>query len=300
MYRAKGNGFSGYEVYDQAMHGEAMERLRLENDLQRAAERDEFHLHYQPIVCLQTGELHGFEALLRWSHPERGSVSPTAFIPLAEEVGAIIPIGLHVLKLACQQAADWQARFPRKIPISVGVKLSARQIQGSPIVEDVRQVLEETGLVPGSLELEITESLIMEDQPAAAHMLNRLKALGVKILLDDFGTGYSSLSYLHTLPIDTLKIDREFVIGLETQERSSHLVRTIVSVAHNLGMDVVAEGAETPEHVQVLRKLGCEFAQGYHFSEPRKPQEIETFLESGRFELPDAADQPVKLVQKAS
>jgi diguanylate cyclase (GGDEF)-like protein/PAS domain S-box-containing protein len=300
MYRAKASGLSGYEVFDQAMHHEALERLRLENDLQRAADRDEFHLQYQPIVSLQSGELQGVEALIRWNHPERGQISPTVFIPLAEEVGAIIPIGRHVLWLACRQAADWQSRFPRDVPLSVSVNLSAKQIQGSPIVEDVRQVLEETGLAPGSLKLEITESLIMEDRRAAAHMLNRLKELGVRISLDDFGTGYSSLSYLHTLPIDTLKIDRAFVTELETEERSSHLVRTIVNVAHTLGMDVIAEGVETKEHVQALREIGCEHAQGYFFARPRDPHEIEEMLEKGSLPLPHEKGKRLRLVQKAS
>ncbi len=300
MYRAKSSGLSTYEVFDQAMHAEAVERLRLENDLQRAADRDEFHLQYQPIVCLKTGELHGVEALVRWSHPERGQVGPSVFIPLAEEVGAIIPIGRHVLRLACRQAAEWQARFPREVPISISVNLSAKQIQGSPIVDDVRQVLEETGIAPGSLKLEITESLIMEDRRAASHMLSRLKALGVKILLDDFGTGYSSLSYLHTLPIDTLKIDRAFVMEVQTEERSSHLVRTIVSVAHNLGMDVIAEGAETEEQVQVLRELGCEHAQGFYFAAPREAHEIDEMLEAGAIALPGGRPKRLKLMRKAA
>ncbi len=286
MYRAKSSGLSSYEVFDQAMHAEAVERLKLENDLQRAIERDEFHLLYQPIVCLRTRELQGVEALIRWSHPERGVVEPSMFIPLAEEVGSIIPIGRHVLRLACRQAAEWQARFPRADTLSISVNLSARQIQGSPIVDDVRQILDETGLAPGSLKLEITESLIMEDRRSAAHMLNRLKALGVKISLDDFGTGYSSLSYLHTLPFDTLKIDRAFVMQLEREERSSHLVRTIVSVAHNLGMDVVAEGAETIEQVRALGEAGCEHAQGFYFSPPAEIHEIDAMLEAGSVHLP--------------
>src|SRR5690606_32255681 len=166
-------------------------------------------------------------------------------------------------------------KYPRKRPLSVSVNISARQIQGSAIVEDVREILEETKLPPSSLKLEITESLILEDQRAAAHMLNRLKALGVRIFLDDFGTGYSSLGYLHTLPIDTLKVDRTFVTRLEKDEETAvHLVRTIVNVAHNLGMDTVAEGVESEEHVQRLRELGCEYAQGFYFAEPGPPEQI--------------------------
>jgi diguanylate cyclase (GGDEF)-like protein/PAS domain S-box-containing protein len=286
MYRAKGAGQSSYEVFDEEMHGEAVERMRLENDLQKAAEQGDFHLDYQPIVCLATGEFHGVEALVRWNHAERGAMAPSAFIPLAEEVGAIIPIGRQVLRLACKQLVDWQARFPREKPLSVNVNLSVRQIQGSPFVEDVRQVLEETGLPPECLKLEITESLIMEDRIAAAHTLKRLKSIGVRIFLDDFGTGYSSLGYLHTLPIDALKIDRTFTAQLNTEERGAHLVRTIVNVAHDLGMEVVAEGAETEAHVRKLRELGCEFAQGFHFCPPVKPEDIEVLLAGSAFKLP--------------
>lgn len=289
MYRAKGTGDrSRFEIFDQAMHGEVLERIELENDLQVAAERGDFHLHFQPIVDLRSGEMAGVEALVRWTHASRGAVQPATFIPLAEETGIIIPIGRQVLRMACRQLADWQKRFPRELPLSVSVNLSAKQIRGSAIVEDVRELLEETGLAPGSLQLEITEGLILEDQRAAAHMLNRLKALGVRIYLDDFGTGYSSLGYLHSLPIDSIKIDRTFINRLELQDASGpHLVRTIVNVAHTLGMEVIAEGAETIEHVRRLQDLGCEFAQGHHFAPAVPAEEIEGMLRMGRFELPD-------------
>jgi diguanylate cyclase (GGDEF)-like protein/PAS domain S-box-containing protein len=300
MYRAKAAGTSHFEIFDQAMHGEALERIQLENDLQSASDRGDFHLHYLPIVCLKSGRMEGVEALVRWTHAERGAISPSTFIPLAEEIGSIIPIGRQVLRMACQQAAEWQARYPRERPFSVSVNLSAKQIQGSAIVEDVRQVLEETGLAPGSLKLEITERSVLDDQRAAAHMLNRLKGLGVGIFLDDFGTGYSSLGYLHTLPIDALKIDRTFVNNLETQGSGSHLVRTIINVAHNLGMEVVAEGAETEEHIQLLQELGCEFAQGYHFAPPGTAEEIEALLDMGDFEIPDAPPGRLRVLNQAS
>jgi diguanylate cyclase (GGDEF)-like protein/PAS domain S-box-containing protein len=300
MYRAKGAGTSHFEIFDQAMHGEALDRIALENDLQRASDRGDFHLHYLPIVCLKTGRMEGVEALVRWTHAERGAISPSTFLPLAEEVGSIIPIGRQVLRMACRQAVEWQERYPRERPFSVSVNLSARQIQGSAIVEDVRQVLEESGLPPGSLTLEITERAILDDQRAAAHMLNRLKGLGVRIFLDDFGTGYSSLGYLHSLPIDTLKIDRTFVNTIETQGSGSDLVRTIINVAHNLGMEVVAEGAETEEHIRLLQELGCEFAQGYHFAPPGSAEEIEALLDMGDFEMPDAAPARLRVLNQAS
>ncbi len=299
MYRAKGAGSSHFEIFDEAMHGEALERIEMENDLQRATERGDFHLQFLPIVCLKTGEMAGVEALVRWTHAERGDIAPSTFIPLAEDIGVITPLGRQVLRMACTQAAQWQARFPREQPLSVSVNLSPKQIQGSAIVEDVRQVLEETGLAPGSLKLEITEGLILDDQRAAAHMLNRLKALGVRIFLDDFGTGYSSLGYLHTLPIDTLKIDRTFINRLESPDAGSHLVRTIVTVAHNLGMEVVAEGAETVNHVKMLQDLGCEFAQGFHFSPPCSAEEIEAILESGEFEVPGVPRNHLRVMGRA-
>lgn len=281
MYRAKGRGSSTFEVFDEAMHGEALERIALETDLQHALERGDFHLQFLPIVRLSTGEIEGAEALVRWTHEKRGDLTPSAFLPLAEEMGMIIPIGRQVLRMACQQAAEWQERFPRETPFFVTVNLSSKQIHGSAIVEDVRQVLEETGLDPANLRLEITEGLLLGDQRASAHLLNRLKSLGVGIYLDNFGTGYSSLGYLHALPIDAIKIDRAFVNKLDQEGSGSHLVRTIVGIAHNLGMEVVAEGAESGEHVVLLRELECEFAQGFHFAPPTSADEISAILAGG-------------------
>jgi diguanylate cyclase (GGDEF)-like protein/PAS domain S-box-containing protein len=287
MYRAKSSGISRYEIFDEAMYSEALERLRMETHLQRGVEREEFYLHYQPIVCLSTGDLLGFEALARWSHPELGSVTPETFMSLAEEMGLIVPIGRQLLRMACAQAEDWRRRFPEEAgALTMSVNLSTRQIQGSSFIEDIQDILAETGLPPANLKLEITESAIMDDRVEAASILATLKRIGVGVLLDDFGTGYSSLGYLHSLPIDTLKIDRSFVMRLDETESSEHLVRTILNVAHNLRMTVVAEGVETESHVIRMRELGCEYAQGYCFSPPRAPEEIERIIRIGRFPMP--------------
>jgi diguanylate cyclase (GGDEF)-like protein/PAS domain S-box-containing protein len=285
MYRAKASGMSRYEIFDQAMHSDALERLRLETDLQRAVDREEFYLLYQPIVSLDTGRLLGFEALVRWNHPERGPVLPDGFMPIAEELGLIVPIGRQILTMACAQCAAWRARFPGAASLGMSVNLSPRQIQGSAIVQDIRQTLESSGLPAANLKLEITEGAIIEDREAAGQMLSALKELGVAVLLDDFGTGYSSLGYLHSLPIDALKIDRSFVMRLEESENSQHLVRTILNVAHSLGMSVVAEGVESEAQAVLLAGLGCEAAQGYFFSAPRAPEDCEGLIQLGELPL---------------
>jgi EAL domain-containing protein (putative c-di-GMP-specific phosphodiesterase class I) len=246
--------------------------------MRRALERDEFILHYQPIVALDNFQLRGFEALVRWQHPERGFISPMDFIPVAEETGMIIPIGQWVLAEACRQTCEWQKLSPADPPLSISVNLSARQFAQPDLVEQVRQVLEETGLDPRCLKLEITESVVMENSEIAVEMLRRLRGLGVELSIDDFGTGYSSLSYLHRFPVSTLKIDRSFVNQMHDYGENTELVRTIITLARTLGMDVVAEGVETERQLAQLRALECERGQGYYFSRPMDAGAVESFL----------------------
>lgn len=296
MYRAKASGASRYEVFDRRMHADALVRLQLETDLQRAVERRQFRLHYQPIVCLRTGQLAGFEALVRWQHHERGLISPGTFIPLAEELGLIVPMGRWVLRTACEQLREWRTHFPDHPSLSVSVNVSAKQFLQSSIVDDVEETIRETEVAPGCLKLEITESVLLEDQNSAAETISRLKALGVRIHLDDFGTGYSNLGYLHHLPLDALKIDRSFVAHLEAQGNRRHLVSTIVSLARNLGADIVAEGIETEEQAAELRRLGCGYGQGYLFSPGRSAGELEGMIGGARpFRLPGPAPSPLTL-----
>jgi EAL domain-containing protein (putative c-di-GMP-specific phosphodiesterase class I) len=254
-----------------------MERLRLETDLRRALEREELRICYQPIVALQTGHLAGFEALLRWDHPEHGPVAPETFIPLAEETGLIVPMGAWVLREAARQLVGWQQR---DASLTVTVNLSVRQLTHAGLTGEVAAALQETGLPPAALKLEITESILLEDAEAAAAVLHQLKALGVQIYIDDFGTGYSSLGYLHRLPFDALKIDRSFVIDTGTGY-NRQLVRTIVALAHGLGVAVVAEGIETAEALAELKDLQCEFGQGFLFAQALDVAEVEALLTSG-------------------
>ncbi len=267
MYRAKSRGRACHEVFTSRMHTHAVSLLRLETDLRRALEREEFRLYYQPIISLLTGELTGFEALLRWAHPKRGIVAPVEFIRLAEETGLIIPIGQWVLWEACRQAEAWrQARGPNAAPLTMSINLSARQFAQATLVESVADALAVTGLPPTTLRLEITESILMDHAEASVRVLDQLRRSGVHVQVDDFGTGYSSLSYLHRFSLDALKIDRSFVAGLGRGGENTEIVRTIVTLARNLGMLVVAEGVETEVQRDVLIALGCEQAQGFLFS----------------------------------
>ncbi|MGH9945361.1 MAG: putative bifunctional diguanylate cyclase/phosphodiesterase, partial [Pyrinomonadaceae bacterium] len=268
MYRAKALGKGRHEIFDKAMHAHALQQLRLESDMRRAVEREEFLLHYQPIVSLATGELRGFEALARWPHPQRGMISPTEFIPLAEETGLIIPLGGWVLRTACRQMRDWLRAHPETQNWTVSVNLSGKQFLQHDLADQVRVTLEEAGISPRNLKLEITETVLMENSAAAIATLDELRALGVELSIDDFGTGYSSLSYLHRLPVNTLKIDRSFIQLMSDGGENGEIVRTIVLLARSLGMDVVAEGVETSEQVELLKRLGSDYAQGYYYSRP--------------------------------
>jgi EAL domain-containing protein (putative c-di-GMP-specific phosphodiesterase class I) len=278
MYRAKALGKAGFVVFDDAMHASAVSRLRMESDLRQATKRGEFQLHYQPIVSLRTGKIRSFEALLRWFHPERGLVCPDDFIALAEETKLILPMGLWVVRTAAVQLRKWQAQFAMNPPLSMSVNLSCRQFCQPDLVDQVERVLLETGLVPNSLNMEITESAIMEQVDSASSALSKLKSVGIKLSMDDFGKGYSSLSYLHQFPFDTLKIDRSFISCIGDSGEHTEIVRTIVSLAKGLGLDVVAEGVESESQLFHLRNLGCHFAQGYFFARPLTADEAGALL----------------------
>lgn len=281
LYRSKALGGSRCVVFDAAMHQRALQRLQLETDLRRALSNDgsaEFVVYYQPIVSLKTRRTYGFEALLRWNHPDRGLVLPSNFIPIAEETGLIVPIGWVVLRQACAQMRQWQLHFATNTPLTININLSVKQFSQPNLVAQIRRILDETELPPTSLKLEITESVLMENAEAAARMLAELKAIGVQLALDDFGTGYSSLAYLHRFPIDTLKIDRSFIQRVDSDGEQLEIVRTIVTLAWNIGIDVVAEGIETNRQLSQLRSLRCEFGQGYLFSKPVGSDEASTLL----------------------
>ncbi len=278
MYRAKEQGGARHEVYQAEMHQHAVRMLQLETDLRRALERGEFELHYQPIVSLRRGGVIGCEALVRWRHPERGLVAPPAFIGVAEETGLIVPLGRWVVWEACRQAAAWRARGGPWAEMAVSVNISAKQLLQEDLVSDIADALHTTGLDPRSLRLEITESVIVGNAHQAVQMLARLRELDVQLHMDDFGTGYSSLSYLHRFRIDTLKIDRSFVSAMGDRGENSEIVRTIVTLARNLGIDVIAEGVETPEQLAQLRALGCEHVQGFLFSEPVAEADLEAVV----------------------
>jgi diguanylate cyclase (GGDEF)-like protein/PAS domain S-box-containing protein len=268
LHRLKARGTVGYEVFDSGMHARAQARLRVETELRRAVENQGFCVYYQPIVNLSTGRIGGFEALIRWLHPERGLVLPGEFIPVAEETGLILPVGAWVLQEACRQMRLWQEQFPANPPLFISVNLSGKQFAQPDLIDQVAGVLQETGLVAHSVKLEITESVLLDSPDTIIPLCEQLRALGVRLSLDDFGTGYSSLSYLHRFPLETLKIDRAFVSNIDTENDGHAIVRTIITLAHQLGMDVVAEGIESVQQLLCLKKLGCEYGQGYFVSKP--------------------------------
>jgi diguanylate cyclase (GGDEF)-like protein len=280
MYRAKHAGKARYEVFEEAMNARALERLEMENDLRRGLERREFTVHYQPVVMLEAGEVVGFEALVRWDRPEHGLLTAGEFVPLAEDTGLIIPIGRWVLQEACRQARNWQQRYPSDPPPTVFVNLSAKQLQDPDLVQTVARTARQAGLDPRCLELEITEDAAMDDAPATAAVLEELKTLGVRVAIDDFGTGYSSLSYLERFPVDSLKVDRSFIESLGRDSGATVLVRAMIDLAHALGLRVIAEGVETDEQLRRVRELGCDLAQGCHFSGPLPGEEAGALLET--------------------
>lgn len=279
MNRAKALGKARHEMFDRAMHTQSSKRLQLETDLRRAVEREEFEVYYQAIVDLSDEQIHGFEALVRWRHPERGQIFPDEFVGIAEETGLILRIDKQVLRQACRQTKQWQKEFGN---LSISVNLSAKQFAFKDILHEIDRVLDETGLSPDDLKLEITESALMDNTDSATEIFHELKKRRIKLGLDDFGTGYSSLSYLHRFPLDTLKIDRSFVSRIDTPGEHEAIVRTIVNLAQNLSFQTVAEGIETVDQLHSLQALDCLYGQGYYFSKPMPALEAEALLRANR------------------
>jgi predicted signal transduction protein with EAL and GGDEF domain len=279
MYRAKASGKSRYEIYDQTMHALAVQRLNLETELRHALQEQNFVLHYQPIVELGGETVVGFEALVRWQRTPTELVYPDQFIQVCEDTGLIVELGLWVMLEACRTMRAWQWRFPRETPLTISINVSARQFAQADLVQRVGEIIEATGILAPSVRLEITESVTMGEVEQTIRVLGQLKALGVLLSIDDFGTGYSSLSYLHRFPIDILKIDRSFVSQMDAGSDGLQIVRTIISLADNLGLAVVAEGAETQAQATQLKSLGCDYCQGYFFSRPVSAAAIEGMLE---------------------
>ena len=292
LYRAKAKGKAVYEIFDAAMHIEAVRRLQLETDLRRAIDRQELEVYYQPMIDIATQKTIGFEALLRWNHPTWGRVSPADFIPIAEESGLIVKLGWWALRQACQQMQSWQQEFSGCQAMVMSVNLSCRQFFQADLIEQIERALIDTKLSPQNLKLEITESLFMSHIEATRFKLRRLRSRGLKLSIDDFGTGYSSLSYLYRFPINTLKIDRSFICRLGSNGENSEIVEAIVVLAHKLGMDVVAEGVETLEQLERLRAIGCEQAQGYLFSPPVPAEKVTELFHTELFKVEQALSNP--------
>jgi EAL domain-containing protein (putative c-di-GMP-specific phosphodiesterase class I) len=282
MYRAKKNGKDRYEVFQPSMFPRVLEgAVRLEQDFLRTFGEAGFSLCYQPKVSLHTDEIIGWEALARWKHLNGSEVGPTEFIPLAEHTGMIVPLGWWILKQACQQAKEWQERYPHVATSTMNVNVSARQFRNRALTEEVARILEETGLRPSNLCIEITESVAMEDATSTVAVLSGLKELGVKLAIDDFGVGYSSLSYLKRFPVDALKIDRSLVQGLERDAGNAAIVSAVVTLAHALDLETVAEGVETEVEAVQLRTLGCDAGQGYYWWRPGPAEAVTRLLEAG-------------------
>jgi len=266
-------------VFDEAMHERAVSLLRLEMELRRAVERQELRVHYQPIVSLADDRFAGFEGLVRWQHPRRGLVLPAEFLPLAEETGLIRPVGRWVCGEGCRQMQAWEAESRAELPWFLSLNLSGKQLLQPNLVEDLGQLLRPVGALSRRIKVEITEDVLMENEQSAGDTLSRLRDLELGVSIDDFGTGHSSLSHLNRLPVDTLKIDRSFVGHMCERRENLEIVRTIVALAHNLGMDVVAEGVETAEQLAELRAMGCDYGQGYLFSRPVEARDARPLMQ---------------------
>jgi diguanylate cyclase (GGDEF)-like protein/PAS domain S-box-containing protein len=279
MYAAKDSGKNTAQVFETGMHRRVLDRLELTGELQQALEQEQFELDYQPVINLQTGEIYGAEALVRWAHPQGGRIAPNEFIPLAEETGVIVPLGAWILRAACEQISRWNRELPHRPPVTIGINVSTRQLHDPRFPEIVGDVLADTGVPPSSPALEITESLLPEDGAAVIDQLAQLEALGVHIVVDDFGTAYSALSRLHHFPIDTVKIDRSFISGIEHDSGKAQLVQGIVNLAESLNLVVVAEGIEEPGQAEQLRAMRAHYGQGYLFSRPVAPQQMFALLQ---------------------
>lgn len=283
MYRAKALGKSRYVVFEAAMRDRVQALLRVETDLRAAIANQEFQLYYQPIISLTTHEIVSLEALIRWQHPQRGLISPQEFIPVAEETGLILAIGQWVLEEACQQLWQWHQTLTEIPPLSISVNLSRKQFSQASLGHQIQSILSETGVSARHLKLEITETMIMENEVMVSELISQLRALGLQLQIDDFGTGYSSLSFLHNFPLDTLKIDRSFIEGLVTDTEKSEIVRTMITLAHNLGMTAIAEGVETQAQLQWLQQHHCDCVQGYLMSKPLSAEQMQrTLMQSHR------------------
>lgn len=283
MYEAKKRGSACSEIFDTRMHASILDRIQLESELHGGLDHNELTLVYQPIVNLITHRLAGFEALVRWNHPTRGMVYPTEFIPLAEETGLIIKIGEWILREACRELKALQKRFPSEPPLKMSINISGKQFSQENLADLVAEIIQETGVAPQSLAIEITESMLMENIDVAIASMNRLRAMGVHIHIDDFGTGYSSLSYLHSLPIDALKIDRSFINKLTAKGENQEIILSIMSLAKSLNFDVIAEGVELEHQREQMKGLECRFGQGYLFSKPMKPGDIDEWIQAEKF-----------------
>ena len=278
MYQAKSEGRAGHKLFDKQMHTRAAAMLQLESDLNRALTRQELRLHYQPMISLANDRVVGFEALLRWEHPERGLIYPSDIISVAEDTGLIVPIGAWVLEESCRQMVQWRRDHEMARQLSMSINMSSKQLMQPDIAEVVTRTLDRTGLDPSCLRLELTESVLMDNAESAVTKLSRLRKRGVQIHIDDFGTGYSSLSYLQRLPVDTLKIDRTFISQLTLQAESSEIVGAIITLARNLGMSVAAEGVETVEQADGLKALECEYCQGFYYYRPLESRDVEALF----------------------
>ena len=292
MYMAKERGKNRYQMFEPAMHETALRRLELKADMQRALEHDEFILHYQPVIELESGRISGVEALIRWIHPERGLIPPLDFIPLAEETGLIVPIGRWVMQEACRYAATLHERFPTEPRIHMAVNLSAKQLARAEIIDDIRAILSETGVDASTLILEITESVMMADMDLSIARLTELKQLGVLIAIDDFGTGYSSLNYVRRFPVDILKVDKSFIDGVSEDGESSALTAAVIELAGILNLKPVAEGIERVDQLERLLELHCALGQGFYFAKPLETGNLESLLDERRMMEAEAGLRP--------
>jgi predicted signal transduction protein with EAL and GGDEF domain len=286
LYAAKSQGPASFRAFEAARHVPSLERLNLETDLRNAIERGELRVYYQPQVNARTGEITGFEALVRWLHPERGLLGPGEFLPLAEEAGMISDIDQWVLNEACQQASVWRARYAERLPMRMGVNFSPTEFHQIDLLRVVSQALDRTGLEPNALTIEITENVLLDDAPSTIYLLRALHDLGVRLAIDDFGIGYSSLSYLRRFAVDALKIDQSFVRDLSSEGPGTSIVRAITTLAHALDIEVTAEGVETPEHLALIQAAGCDHGQGYYFARPVPAEEAEMLLRAGHIPHP--------------